>query len=393
MRSHRPEHSCANTADDLDTRMMKRAIALSRKGEGRVEPNPMVGCVIVRAGRIIAEGYHRRFGGPHAEVQALRQCPHKPRGATVYVSLEPCCHQGRTPPCTEALIEAGVKRVVVALRDPNPAVHGRGIRQLYAAGVAVDVGLMDRESAEVLAPFITYTKSSRPFVIAKWAQSLDGKLATRTGQSKWISCEESRRRVHRLRARVDAILVGSQTVKADDPLLTARDVPLKRRAARVVLDGRLRISEKCRLVNTADEIRTLVVTTAKQASTPKAKRLARKGIEIIACRRHRGHLALEECLAGLARRDVTNLLVEGGPTVLTALLEAELVDEAMVFIAPKLIGGRNSPTVLGGWSVERVDQALSPRSVHTQKSGVDTLHRLRFTDPLALAKGRRESEK
>ncbi|GAF88580.1 unnamed protein product, partial [marine sediment metagenome] len=210
--------------DPLDHRMMARAIALARRGEGHVEPNPMVGCVIVRNRRSIGEGYHRRFGGPHAEIEALLACTRDPQGATVYVSLEPCCHHGKTPPCTDALIAARVARVVVAARDPNPVVRGRGIRRLRTAGIDVETGVLEGEAAEVLAPYATRVRLYRPFVIAKWAQSLDGKLATRTGHSQWISCEASRRRVHRLRARVDAILVGCGTVLADDPLLTARGV-------------------------------------------------------------------------------------------------------------------------------------------------------------------------
>jgi len=208
--------------------MMARAIALAKRGEGRVEPNPMVGCVLVRRGQVISEGYHRRFGGPHAEIAALQACQENPRGATVYVSLEPCCHQGKTPPCTEALIEAEVKRVVVAVSDPNPAVAGRGIRRLRAARLAVQTGVLAEEAGELLAPYSTRMKLGRPYVIAKWAQSLDARLATDTGDSRWISCEHSRRMVHRLRSRVDAVLVGSGTVQADDPQLTARDVSLRR---------------------------------------------------------------------------------------------------------------------------------------------------------------------
>lgn len=185
--------------DDFDRRMMARAVALARRGEGRVEPNPMVGCVVVRNRRVIGEGYHRRFGGPHAEIEALRFCTANPRGATLYVSLEPCCHHGQTPPCSDALIDARVVRVVVAVGDPNPVVQGRGIRRLRAAGIAVETGLLEREAAEVLAPYVTRMRLGRPYVIAKWAQSLDGKLATRTGDSRWISCEASRRSVHRLR--------------------------------------------------------------------------------------------------------------------------------------------------------------------------------------------------
>lgn len=367
-------------SDPLDVRMMGRAIALATKGEGRVEPNPMVGCVVVRNGRVIGEGFHRRFGGPHAEVEAFSGCSASPRGSTVYVSLEPCCHQGKTPPCTDSLIEARVSRIVVGVRDPNPAVRGRGIRRLRAAGIRVEIGVLEADAAEVIAPYATLLKSDRPYVIAKWAQSLDGKLATRKGHSQWISCETSRRQVHRLRARVDAVLVGSGTALADNPLLTARDVPLRRRAMRVVLDGGLRIPARCRLVNTCAAAPTLVLTTSTAANSRKADRLRRKGVEVVAVRSHRGRLALRECLAELADRTVTNLLVEGGPTVLTALLEAGLVDEAWVFTAPLLVGGRSAPGVLGGSGSARIGTAITPRTVRTRRSGTDIFHRLRLTE-------------
>ena len=365
--------------DALDLPMMARAVALARKGEGRVEPNPMVGCVIVRDGRVIGEGCHRRFGGPHAEIEALRACKVSPRGATAYVSLEPCCHHGKTPPCTDALISARLSRVVVAARDPSPAIHGRGIRRLRSAGIEVRTGVLEQEAAEVLAPFTTRVTLRRPYVIAKWAQSLDGKLATQTGDSRWISCEASRRRVHRLRARVDAILVGSGTVLADDPLLTARGVRLCRRAIRVVLDGRLRLPNKCQLEVTAGDVPTLVMTTTAQAATRKANALRRRGAEVIACRARNGRLVLADALRKLAKRDVTNVLVEGGPTILTALFEAGLVDEAFVFTAPLLLGGRRAPGVLGGRGVKHLSAAIKPRSATTQASGDDILHRMRFT--------------
>lgn len=348
----------------------------------------MVGCVIVKDGRVIGEGYHRRFGGPHAEIEALRACRVSPRGATVYVSLEPCCHHGKTPPCTDALIEAGVSRVVAALPDPNPLVAGGGIKALLAAGIDAHAGLLEPEAAEALTPYLTLTRLGRPYVIAKWAQSLDGKLATRTGDSRWISGEASRRLVHRLRARVDAIVVGSGTVLADDPLLTARDVPLKRLATRVVLDGRLRIREKCQLVVTAKEIPTLVVTTTAGARSPKAGRLRRAGVEVVACRTPKGRLSPTGVMTMLAGRGMTNALLEGGPTLLTAFLDAGLVDETMVFTAPILIGGSDAPTAYSGRGRALIAQALKPRSVSTRLVGGEVMHRLRWTDPPILMAAR-----
>ncbi len=386
----------------FDRRMMARAIALARRGEGRVEPNPMVGCVIARDGRVLGEGYHRRFGGPHAEIEALRSCTASARRATVYVTLEPCSHQGKTPPCCAALIAAGVSRVVSATGDPNPLVRGKGVRVLRAGGVSVAPGLLEAEAKAVLAPYLTRIVLGRPFVIAKWAQSLDGKLATGTGDSQWISCETSRRRVHLLRSRVDAILVGAGTALSDDPLLTARDVAIRRRALRVVLDGRLRLPERSRLVGTAGEHQTIVFTSRERGSSRQADRLRRRGVEVRACRpgkapkgssaRHRVTgdrayrrnglsvgLSLKDVLRNLAKRSVTNLLVEGGGTVLSSFLAAGLVDEALVYTAPILIGGEGAPGPLDFAGVARIEGAISARTVSTGRSGIDMVHRLRFT--------------
>lgn len=367
--------------DESDRQLMRRAIALARRGEGRVEPNPMVGCVVVRGGRVIGEGFHRRFGGPHAEIEALRSCGSSPRGADVYVTLEPCCHVGKTAPCIEALIAARVGRVLIGLRDPNPVVNGRSERALKRAGILVETGVLRDEAAEVVAPYLTRLISARPYVIAKWAQSIDGRLATRTGDSRWISGEVSRRRVHHLRARVDAILVGSVTVRKDDPMLTARGVVLRRRALRVVLDTRLRVPSSCQLVRTAGDVPTLILTTAARARSPKAKALTRQGVEVAACRVKGQRLSLDACLCELADRGVTNLLVEGGASVLSSFLKAGLVDEANVFVAPKLIGDARAPSLMNHFGAERVEEAILAQSVEVRRAGDDVHFRLRLTTP------------
>ena len=339
-----PPSKQTHRSDETDRRMMRRALALAGRGRGRVEPNPMVGSVIVKNRRIIGEGFHRLFGGPHAEVEALRACQADPRGATMYVTLEPCSHVGKTPPCVGALAEAGVARVVVPLIDPNPAVNGSGVRALRRAGITVDVGVLADEAAELLAPFLTRVRLGRPYVIAKWAEDADGSLVTPPERSKWISCEKSRRWVHRLRARVDAIMVGAGTVLADDPLLTARDVRIRRRAMRIVVDGRLRMPEACRLVKTADQFATVVFTTRRAAGSAKAGRLQRRGLEVVACRSRAERISLGDMLASPVLREVTNLLVEGGPTLLNAFFAADLVDEAYIFIAPRPIAAADSAT-------------------------------------------------
>lgn len=361
--------------------MMLRAVQLARRGEGFVEPNPMVGCVLTREGRIIGEGFHHRFGGPHAEVNALRACKANPRGATCYVTLEPCDHFGKTPPCTDALIAAGIARVVVALRDPNPLVHGRGIQRLRRAGIVVETGVCASEATRLIAPFATRVALGRPYVIAKWAQSLDGRLATRTRDSRWISGEVSRRHVHRLRARADAILVGSGTVLADDPLLTARGVRLRRTALRVVLDARLRTPESCQLLATIGTVPVLIFTSATGAHGPKARRLRARGVDVEVVPRAHGSLSLHGVLQRLARRGVTNLMVEGGPTVLSSFFDLNLVDEAHIFVAPMLIGGAAAPSVWTGRGVAQIRKIRKPAWARVQRCGEDVHYTLRWCDP------------
>lgn len=328
--------------------VMRRALDLAALGEGKVEPNPMVGAVIVDDNlRLLGEGYHQQFGGPHAEIHALQQAAERARGATIYVTLEPCCHHGKTPPCTAAVINAGLKRVVVAALDPFPQVAGQGVAQLKAAGIAVDVGLLEAEAVHLTAPFRTLIQQQRPFVIAKWAMSLDGKLASRTGESKWISNAASRAIVHQIRGRVDGVLVGIGTALADDPLLTARPTG-PRVAARIVLDSQAQLPLKSQLVQTAREIPTLVFA-APQAAADRVAALKSAGVEVVSIAvDSAGHPCLVECLKDLGQRRMTNLLVEGGSQVLGAFFDQRLVDEAHVFIAPKIIGGARALCPVGG---------------------------------------------
>lgn len=328
--------SAPTTADDRH--FMLRALRLARRGQGYVEPNPMVGCVIVRGGRVIGEGWHRRFGGPHAEVEALRACGESPRGATVYVTLEPCCHWGKTPPCTDALIAAGVGRVVAAVRDPNPRIAGRGLRLLRRAGIPVDLGLLQAEAATLIAPYRMWIRQKRPWVIAKWAQSLDGCLARPAGEGRWISDREARRHAHAVRGRVDAILVGVGTVLADDPLLTCRLARPRRVAARVVLDSALRTPPGARLVQTARQVPTLIFC-APHVAARRIRSYVEAGCIVEPVRGGHGELDWDEVLARLGTRQVTNLLVEGGARVLRTLIERRLADELHVYLAPLVIGG------------------------------------------------------
>lgn len=318
---------------------MRRALSLAKRGEGRVEPNPMVGCVIARGESVVGEGYHRRFGGAHAEAAALRAAGAAARGGTAYVTLEPCAHHGKTPPCADALVRAGVARVVIGLADPNPEARG-GARVLRKAGVEAVVGVCADEARDLLAPFLSGVLRKQSYVIAKWAQSLDGKLADAAGNSKWISCAAARREVHRLRARVCGVLVGAGTVRADDPMLTARDVSVRRIARRIVLDGSLRTKPQSKIVQTASDVPTLMMTTKAVAASRRAALLEKRGVRVAAVRSDKnGRLVLSDVLRRLFADGVTNLLVEGGPAVLRELFARNLVDEARIYVAPKMLGG------------------------------------------------------
>jgi diaminohydroxyphosphoribosylaminopyrimidine deaminase/5-amino-6-(5-phosphoribosylamino)uracil reductase len=347
-------------ADD-DDRMMARALALASHGEGLVEPNPMVGCLIVRDGQIVGQGFHPHFGGPHAEVVALEQAGGAARGASVYVTLEPCCHQGKTPPCTAALIRAGVSRVVVALSDPFPSVHGKGIAELKMSGIRCQVGVMADEAARLLAPYRKLLAAGRPWVIAKWAMTLDGKIATRAGDSRWISSEASRAVVHQLRGRVDAIIVGSGTARIDDPLLTARPADVadvKRTATRIVVDSAASLAATSRLVQTSQDV-PVMVAAAEGAAPATCDALTAAGVEVFRCAGEDHAQRIKSLLAELGRRRMTNVLVDGGGRLLGTLFDRQLIDEVHVFIAPKMVGGNAAISPVGGAGIEQMAQALA----------------------------------
>jgi diaminohydroxyphosphoribosylaminopyrimidine deaminase/5-amino-6-(5-phosphoribosylamino)uracil reductase len=339
---------------------MAQALALAMRGQGSVEPNPMVGCVIVREGAIVGQGFHEKFGAPHAEVNALAEAGERAAGATAYVTLEPCCHQGMTPPCTQALIKAGIKRVVVAVEDPFDKVRGRGIAELRAAGIECEVGVRGADSNWLLAPYRKLIETGRPWVIAKWAMTLDGKLATQTGDSQWISSEASRAVVHQLRGRVDAVVVGSRTECVDNPLLTARPANLadvKRIATRVVVDSAALLSLESRLVQTAPDIPVLLAA-GDAAPQGACNRLASTGVEVFRCAGGSHAERIASLLDEMGRRRMTNVLVEGGSQLLGTMFDMRVVDEVHVFIAPKLAGGAAAPGPVGGVGMERMAAAL-----------------------------------
>lgn len=346
---------------------MRRALSLARRGIPAASPNPFVGCVLVKGGRVIAEGWHAKFGGPHAEAAALARAGEKARGSTAYVNLEPCCHtKKKTPPCVPALIRAGVRRVVVGCLDPHPAVSGRGLRDLRLAGIRASSGVLEAECRALNRPFFTLVKKRRPYVILKAAASMDGRIATASGDSKWITSPEARREGHRLRARVDAILVGIETVLKDDPALTAHGQG--RDPLRVVLDTRLRIPPSARLLR--DGGRT-VVFSAKEDLRGRGPRRGAALVRRVG--KTKTGLVLREVLAALLELGVGTLLVEGGARVHTAFLEAGLVDELRLFIAPKLIGGAGAPGFFQGRGARRIADALRLDQVGVRRVGPDLL--------------------
>lgn len=340
---------------DWDRCCMARALELARRGQGAVEPNPLVGCVIAQGERIVGEGWHTRFGGPHAEIEALAAAGSDAAGATLYVTLEPCCHHGKTPPCTAALIRAAVRRVVIAHQDPFPQVAGRGMEELRQAGVQVELGLLEQEARQLNAPYLKLIRSGRPWILAKWAMTLDGKLATRTGSSQWISGEASRRRVHQLRGRVDAVLVGRRTAEVDDPLLTARP-PGPRVATRIVVDSQARLAQDSQLVRTAREVPVLLAV-GPAATAADCRRLTDAGCEVWAGAADDPAERLLLLLDELGQRRMTNVLVEGGGRLLGSLFDAGEIDEVHVFIAPRLAGGQAAVSAVGGRGVEQMSQA------------------------------------
>lgn len=350
-----------------DREYMQLAIQVAASANGRTWPNPMVGAVVVNHGRIAGIGAHLKAGEPHAEVHALSMAGDEAKGGTLYVTLEPCSHYGRTPPCADRVIESGVRRVVVAMPDPNPLVAGRGVERIRQAGIAVDVGVLEEESRQMNEVWLTSMLQKRPFVWAKAAMTLDGKIAASSGDSKWITGEAARRQVHRLRDAADAILVGVGTVIADNPLLTTRLPEGGRNPVRVVLDSHLRIPESAQVLG--PEAPTIVVC-GPHADTEKRVRLEKRGIDMVEVALADGKLDLKQVLVELHKREVTLLLVEGGSEVHGSFLAAQLIDKVTMFIAPKLIGG-TGPTPVAGNGLPRMSDAIELQNTNVEMFGND----------------------
>ncbi|MCL5808812.1 MAG: bifunctional diaminohydroxyphosphoribosylaminopyrimidine deaminase/5-amino-6-(5-phosphoribosylamino)uracil reductase RibD [Deltaproteobacteria bacterium] len=337
----------AEKENPTDERFMRLALRLARKGEGCVNPNPMVGAVIVRDGRIIAEGYHRECGGKHAEINAIENATEPIAGATFYITLEPCSHYGRTPPCVDALIACRPGRVVVGTTDPNPHVSGKGLQALEQQGIETRIGVLAEACRQLNEVFFKYITTGIPFVTIKFAQTLDGRIATTTGHSRWISSPPSLRFAHRLRSLHDAILVGSGTVLNDNPELTCRLIH-GRNPLRIVVDSQLRSSPEARIFNEARGTQTIMATTYR-APAEKRRLFETKGVEVLETGEDQaGHVDLRELLTALGRREISSLLVEGGAAVITSLLKGNLADRLIVILAPKIVGeGINTVGDLG----------------------------------------------
>lgn len=358
---------------------MERALAAARRASGRVAPNPGVGVVVVRDGQVIAEGSTQPPPGKHAEIVALEEAGDAARGADMYVTLEPCSHWGRTPPCVEAIIKASIRRVVIATLDPYPEVDGRGVQLLEKAGINVEVGCREDEAREQIAGFVSRIQRGRPYVTIKYAMTLDGRIATRTGHARWISGPESREIVHQLRDRSDAILVGIGTALADDPQLTTRLPDEKagyggpHHPLRVVLDSKLRFSPDALMLSDEVPGDTVIYTTADPAKSNQIARLQESGAEIISLPAHHGRVDLIAALNDLGRRGINDILIEGGSSVLGSLFDQRLVDRVMVFIAPVVVGGEEAPAPVGGTGVGTMPDAWRLEDRRITQVGDDIL--------------------
>jgi diaminohydroxyphosphoribosylaminopyrimidine deaminase / 5-amino-6-(5-phosphoribosylamino)uracil reductase len=356
---------------EKDREYMQLALAMAGRAAGRTSPNPMVGALLVKDGRIIGEGCHLCAGTPHAEVHALADAGAEARGATMYVTLEPCCHHGRTGPCADAVIAAGVKRVVAAMTDPNPKVSGQGLALLRGAGLEVEEGLLAAEAARLNESFIKWVSTGMPFGIMKTAMTLDGKIATRTGHSKWITGAAARLRVHRLRDTCDAIMVGIGTVLADDPELTTRLPEGGHNPVRIVVDSRARTSLTAKIVNDGQAPTLIAVTAA--APQPNLAALRDRGAEILVLPQGETGVDIRALFSVLAERKLTSVLIEGGATLSAAALAANVVDKVEAFIAPKIIGGATAPGPVGGQGAASLDGAVMLEEATVETIGEDIL--------------------
>ena len=328
-----------------DKEYMKKALLLAKKGQDFVSPNPLVGAVVVKNGKIIGQGYHQKYGDLHAERKALESCIQSPQDATMYVTLEPCCHFGKTPPCCDAIINSGIKKVVVATLDPNPLTSGKGIKALKTAGIQVVVGVLERESQAMNEVFFHYIKTKTPFVVMKYAMTADGKIATATGKSKWITGEKARENVHKDRSRYSAIMVGVQTVIADNPMLTSR-IKNAKNPVRIICDTSLRTPINSQIIKTSNNIKTIIATSS--TNNELKEKFKNQGCKIIEIPQKNSHIDLQVLMQKLGQTQIDSILLEGGSTLNFSALNSEIVNKVQAYVSPKIFGGECAKTPVGG---------------------------------------------
>jgi diaminohydroxyphosphoribosylaminopyrimidine deaminase/5-amino-6-(5-phosphoribosylamino)uracil reductase len=364
-------------SDAADTAYMKRALALARRGIGRTSPNPAVGCVVVKDGTVVGEGWHRKAGSPHAEIHALNMAGDTARGADLYVTLEPCCHTGATPPCSDALINAGVRRVIAGMRDPNPLVSGGGLAALKKAGIETSCGILEEACRAINRPFIKQITTGLPYVTYKCAMTLDGKIASMTGDSRWISCRESRKFVHRMRSRSDAVMVGVETILADNPLLTVRHIK-GRDPVRIVVDSTLRTPAGMNILSAALAGKTIIATTQEDPAFH--RRYLQNGARVLVCKTRGGRVDLHDLLGKLGNLGIQSVLLEGGSRLAGDALLKGLIDECVFFYAPRVIGSDGlSPFAITG--ISDMGHSLSFTDLNVRRIGTDIVVNARPEGP------------
>lgn len=350
--------------------IMDNVLNLARRGEGQTNPNPLVGAVIIKDNKVVGLGYHRVYGGPHAEINALKDAEDQAKGGVLFVNLEPCSHYGKTPPCVEAIIKAGIKKVVAAIEDPNPRVSGRGFQRLKEAGIEVETGILEEKALELNEVFIHFIRNRRPFVVMKTAMTLDGKIACATGESRWVTGIKAREMVHRLRNKYQAIMVGVDTVIKDNPRLTTRLIEGGRDPLRVIVDSRGRTPLESKILHLESRACTVIASTQNLPAS-KEKAYCEKGAEVWKLPRKQGRVDLKALLEKLYQKGVDSVLLEGGATLNWSFIKEELVDRLFIFIAPKIIGGEKAPGPVGGEGLSWMEEALRVRNLKVEKIGRD----------------------
>lgn len=345
-----------------DEKFMRLALDLAQKVKGKVSPDPAVGSVIVKNNRIISTGFHDKFASPHAEEYAIKKAGKRAKNATLYINLEPCCHFGNNPPCTDNIIHAGIKRVVCAMHDPNPLVCTKGFEELKKAGIKVEVGLLKKEAEKLNEFFIKHITTAKPFIILKYAMTLDGKIATQKGESKWISNSKSREYVHKLRSIVDAVMVGIGTVIKDDPCLTVRGIKNNaKNPKRIILDTHLKISLNSNVLK--DGASNTIIATSRSADEKKIKTLKDMGVSILKIKAKNGSIDLRYLINKLGKMKITSIMIEGGQKLLTSAIESNIADKIICFVSPIIIGGACAPSPIAGKGVEIIDKAIKLKDV------------------------------